>query len=59
MSNKYSQKLLDSDKKSTAHAIKTSSKVAISKTAEATGDLISNKIADEIASVSRSSKELH
>ena len=58
--NKYSQKLLDSAKKSTTDAIKTASKRAIQKTAEATGDLIGNKIADEITSISKKpSKELH
>ena len=55
LSNKYGQKLLDSAKKSTADAIKTASKRAIQKTAEATGDLISNKIADKITSVSKKS----
>ena len=60
LSSKYSQKLLDSAKKSTTDAIKTASKRAIQKTAEATGDLISNKIADKITSVSKkSSTELH
>ena len=52
LSNRYSQKLLDSAKKSTTDAIKTASKRAIQKTAEATGDLIGNKIADKITSVS-------
>ena len=50
LSNKYGQKLLDSAKKSTTDAIKTASR-AIQKTAEATGDLIGNKIADKITSV--------
>ena len=52
LSNKYGQKLLDSAKKSTTDAIKT--------TAEATGDLIGNKIADKITSISnkKSTKEL-
>ena len=51
LSNKYSQKLLDSAKKSTADAIKTASKRAIQKTAEATGDFsVSKKKPD---------KELH
>ena len=59
LSNKYSQKLLDSDKKSTTDAIKTASKRAIQKTVEATGNLIGNKIADKITSVSKkSTKEL-
>ena len=52
LSNKYSQKRLDSAKKSTTDAIKTSSKRGIQKTAKATGDLIGNKIADKITSVS-------
>ena len=55
LSNKYSQKLLDSAKKSTADATKTASKRAIQKTAEATGVLIGNKIADKITSVSKKS----
>ena len=53
LSNKYSQKLLDTAKKSTADAIKTASKRAVQKTAEATGDLIGNKIADKIVSASK------
>ena len=48
--NKYVQTLLDSAKKSTTDTIKTASKRAIQKTAEATGDLIGNKIADKITS---------
>ena len=55
LSSKYSQKLLDSAKKSTTDAIKTASKRAIQKTAEATGDLIGNKIADKITSISKKS----
>ena len=47
-------------KKSTTDAIKTASKRAIQKRAEGTGDLIGNKIADKITSVSnKSPKELH
>ena len=53
LSNKYGQKRLDSPKKSTADAVKTASKKAIQKTAEATGDLFGNKIADKITSVSK------
>ena len=61
LSNKYGQKLFDSAKKSTTDAIKTASKRAIRKIAEATNDLIGNKIADKVTSVSKkkSSKELH
>ena len=60
LSKKYGQKLLDSAKISTADAIKTASKRAIQKTAEATSNLIDNKIADKITSVSKkkSTKEL-
>ena len=61
LSNKYGQKLQDSAKISTIDAIKTTSKTAIQKAAVATGDLIGNKIADKITSVSKkkSAKELH
>ena len=59
LSNKYGQKFLDSAKKSTTDAIKTTSKKAIQKIAETTGDLIGNKIADKITSISKSPKELH
>ena len=52
-SNKYRQKLLDSAKKSTTNAIKTASERVIQKNTEATGDLIGNKIADKITSVSK------
>ena len=50
MSNKYSQKLVDTAKKSATDAIKTASKRAIQKTAEATGDFVGNKITDKITS---------
>ena len=53
--NKYGQKLLNIAKKSTTDAIETASKRAIQKTAEATGDLIGNKIADKITSISKKS----
>ena len=59
LSNKYGQKIIDTAKKSTTDAIKTASKRAIQKTAEATGDLICNKIADKITRISKkSNKEL-
>ena len=59
LSNKYGQKLLDSAKKSKIDAIKTGSKRVIQTPAEATGDLIANKIADKITSVlKKSSAEL-
>ena len=53
LSNEYGRKLLDSAKKSTADAMKTASKRAIPKTAEAAGDLIGNKIAGKITSISK------
>ena len=61
LSNKFGQKILDSAKKSTTDAIKTTSKRAVQKTAEVSGHLIGNKIADKITSVSKKkyTKELH
>ena len=60
LSNKYSQKLLDTDKIYTKHAIKTTSKKTIQKIAEATGDLIGNKITDKVTNISKKSfRELH
>ena len=53
MSNKYGKKLVDKAKRSATDVIKTASKRATPKTAEATGDLIGNKIAYKIASVSK------
>ena len=53
LSNKYDQKFLVSAKKCTTDATKTASERAIQKTAEATGDLNGNKIADKIISVSK------
>ena len=55
LSNKYGQKRLDSAKRSTTDAIKAASKRAIQKTAEATCDLIGNKIADKVTIVSKKS----
>ena len=65
ISNKYSQKLVDTARKYAIDAIKTASKRAIQKTAEATGDLVGNKIADKVTSASKKSlkkphdQELH
>ena len=44
-------------KKSATDALKTSPKRVIQKTAEATGDLIDNKIADRITKVSKNSPQ--
>ena len=57
LSNKYSQKIIDATKKSATDAIKTVSQWAVQKTAEATGDLVGNKIADKITSISKKSTE--
>ena len=46
---------IDSAKESTTNAIKTASKKAIQNTAEATGELIDNKIPDKITSVWKTS----
>ena len=53
MSNRYWKKLLDTAKKSATDAIKIASERTIQKTAEATGDLIGNKTADKITSISK------
>ena len=53
MSNRYGKKLVDTAKKSPTNAIKTASKRAIQKTAQSTGDLLRNRIADKITSVSK------
>ena len=55
LSNKYSQKPLDSAKKSATDAVKIVSKRAIQKTAAATGDLIDNKIADKLQKLHKKS----
>ena len=53
LSNKYSQKIIDTTKRSAPNVIKTASQRAIQKTAEATGDLDCNKVADKIRSISK------
>ena len=59
INNKYSQKSFDTARKSTTEAIKTASKRPVQRIAEPTGDLIGNKNADQITSISKKSvKEL-
>ena len=53
LSNKYSQKIIDTVKKSATDAIKTTSQRTIKKNAEAMGDLVDNKIADKKTSISK------
>ena len=55
----YSWKLLDYTKQSATDAFKTTSKRAIPKTAEATGDLIGNKIANKITKAPKHSQQNH
>ena len=57
LSNKYSQKFLNSGKKFIADATKIASKREIQELAEAKSDLIGNKIADEITNVSKQSSQ--
>ena len=53
LSNKYSQKIIDTVKKSATDAIKTTSQQTIKRNAEAMGDLVDNKIADKKTSISK------
>ena len=52
--DKIDKKLMDTATKTGIDAAKTASKRVVHKTAEATGDLIGNKVADEITSVGKS-----
>ena len=49
--NKYGKKLMDTATKTGIEAAKTASKKVVPKTAEATRDLIGNKIAAKITSI--------
>ena len=53
MSNKYGKKIVGAAKKSATDAVKTASKRKIKKTVEVIGELIGNKIADKLSSVSK------
>ena len=55
LSSKYSQKLLDHTKQLATDALNTASERSIPKAAEATDNLIGNKIADKIKRVSKTS----
>ena len=56
--DKHGKKLMDPATKTGLDAAKTASKRVVQKTAEATGDLIGNKIADKITLIGKSeSKE--
>ena len=55
--DKYGKKLMDIATKTGIDAAKTASKRVVQKTVEATGDLIWNKIADKITSISKSKEK--
>ena len=55
--DKYGKKLIDTATKTGIDAAKTTSKRVVQKTAEATGDLIGNKIADKITSIGKSKEK--
>ena len=57
MSGKYNQKLLDHAKQPATDALKTISKRLIKERADATGELIGNRIADRIIKVSKTSPQ--
>ena len=54
---KFGKNFMDTAKKTGLHAAKTASKRVVQKTAEATGVLIGNKIADKITSLGKSKNE--
>ena len=51
--DKYGKKLMDTATKTVIDATKTSSKKVVQKAAEATGDLIGNKLVDKITSIGK------
>ena len=57
--DKYGKKLMDTAAKTGIDAAKTASKRVVQKTAEATGDLIRNKIADKITSIGKSKEKIN
>ena len=57
LSNNYGQKLVNTSKKFATDALKIASKRVIQKTAEATTDLVGNKIANKITSISKKSSK--
>ena len=53
LGNKYGKKNMDTATKTTIDAAKTASKIVVQKSAQATGDLIGNKITDKINSLGK------
>ena len=57
LGDKYGKKLLDTATKTEIDAAKTASKRIVQKAAEATGNLIGNKIADKITSIGKTKQK--
>ena len=57
LGDKYGKKLIDTATKTGIDAAKTASKRVVQKTAEATGDLIRNKITDKIISIGKTKEK--
>ena len=57
LSGKYSHTLLDHTKQSVTNALKTTSKTVIQKTAEATGNLVGDKVVDAMMKVPKTSQQ--
>ena len=57
LGDKYGKKLVDTATRTGIDAAETASKRVVQKTAEATGELIGNKIADQITSVGKSKEK--
>ena len=57
LDNKYGKKLMNTATKTGMDAAKIASKSVIQKTAEGTGDIIGNKIADTITSIGKPKEE--
>ena len=55
--DKYGKKIIDTATKTGIDAAKTASKRVVQKTAEGTGDLIGNKIADKVTSVGKTKEK--
>ena len=57
LGDKYDKKLIDTATKTGVDPAKTASKRVVQKTAEATGDLIGNKIADKVTLLGKSKEK--
>ena len=57
LGDRYGKKLIDTATKTGIDAAKTASKRVVQKTAEATGDLIGNKIDDKITSIGKAKEK--